>query len=263
MPVLWRAKDPEELVRLRKKVCGQAATGVTPITAWRIENGKPCKEENAKTYYAGLRQTKLGFKSLFEVAADDDYVGWVRVGDAASRVGKHLFGKPFGATAVVTYAGPSALFASFVMAKTLPAGGALLTTPVHLAMHMSRRAFAKIREVPKSFTVLEESEDQEKADQCVVLVPNALKQDDPQCKYKIAIIDDVIMTGRPLRLLKTFLTKTRGYKADHIKVGCCVCHEMTLLRRDETTPAVYGFSTESKSVRFPWGDGIFFPRPKL
>jgi hypothetical protein len=204
---------------------------------------------------------QVSTEELFELATEEDYYGWGRVDDGAVTVGKMLFGKTFRATAVITYSGPSAIFASLVMARTLPSDNALLATPVYLAMHMERKASAKIHEMP-GFTVLKEKETQEnKNHQCVVFMPNALKLDDPKRRYRIAIIDDVIMTGRPLRLLKNYLVEKLGYKQDQIRVGCCVCHNMTLVDRDERTPNCHGFSTKSERVQFPWGDGIFFPRP--
>ena len=103
-------------------------------------------------YHARL-QTRVPFENLFELATGEDYYGWGKVEAAAMRVGKNLFGRKFSATAVITYSGPSAIFASLVMAKTLSPGTTLLTTPVYLAMHMSRKAFTKIH-APEGFTTL-------------------------------------------------------------------------------------------------------------
>jgi hypothetical protein len=263
MPASFRAKDLKEIVELRKHLYDQnTIPGLKPLTAWRIEHGRPCKRETAETYHSALR-TNLPFGRFFELATDEDYYGWGRVEDAAVRVGEFLFGD-FKATAVVTYVGPSAVFASLAMAKSSRADGALLTTPVYPAMHMTLREFKKMR-APHGFTPLNEDQHEPEADQCVVLVPKALDDDDKRRTYRIAIIDDAIMTGRPLRLVKRHLLETLGYKADRIKVGCCVCHIMILTQRDETTPApgAYGFSTNidprKGSVRFPWGKAIFFP----
>jgi hypothetical protein len=261
-----RAKDTLQIVRLRKLTCDQSnIPGITQATAWRIEHGKACKRDTALTYHSAL-QTEVPFEELFEVADERDNFGWAQVDEAARRVGGYLFGT-FRATAVITYSGPSAIFASLVMARALSTETGLLTTPVYLGMHMDRSVCEKARPA-RGFVVLKEKPHQRATDQCVVFVPKALEIDDPKKNYRIAIIDDLIMTGRPLRLLKDYLLLERGYRPDRVEIGCCVCHTMTLARRDETTPAegAFGFSTNvvpgREHVRFPWGAGIFFPRPR-
>jgi hypothetical protein len=143
------------------------------------------------------------------------------------------------------------------MARALAADGALLTTPVYLAMHMDRRASTKGHPVPPGFTALGEEPHEYRRDQCVVFFPNALKLDDPKARHKIAIIDDVLMNGHPLRLLKEHLREVCHYQLDHIRVGCCVTHKMMLVGPNPSRPDAYGFITDDERVSFPWGDAIF------
>lgn len=257
----FRAIDPEGLVELRKKLYDQKGIPkMTQFTAWRIENGRPCTAESAKAFYSALR-TKIPFEKLFKATAGAEYFGWPEVESAAAKVGKNLF-HGFKATVVLSYVGPSSIFASLAMANAPDEDGPRLVTPVHLAMHMTFEMFKKVKP-PHGFITLKDDDDQPEADQCVVLMPGTLDIDDPKREHRIAFIDDALITGRPLRLIRHYL-KQLGYRADAVQIGCCVCHKVILAQRDETTPATYGFATNidplTENVRFPWGDAVFFPR---
>jgi hypothetical protein len=231
----FRAKDTEEIRRLRAQLYEQGDIPEVPQqTAFRIENGRRCKRDRAKAYYRAL-QTEIPFEDLFELATDEDYYGWGKVSQAALNVGTYLFGAQREATAVICHSGPSMIFPGLAMAMGIPSDNARLAIPVYVGMQMTLRTFKQAR-IPSDFKVLHDKKVEDPEYQCVILMPSALEKDDPRRKYKIAIIDDIIMTGNGLRLVKDYLIGTCGYKPSRISVGCCVCHATTAARHDETTP---------------------------
>jgi LmbE family N-acetylglucosaminyl deacetylase len=175
------------------------------------------------------------------------FYDWDSLDIAASRLGKHIF-EEFGANAIITFSGHSAIFANLVMVKTLPREK-LLNIPSYLAQQ--RDWIASQGEAPPSlpgFTSIF-------GKKFVLLLPEAFALGDPDRKKRIAIIDDAITTGEAISLLKDYLRDSLGYETEHIRVGCFVSHEQSRVR-----PDFCEFTTPTTAYRLPWGEPIWFPR---
>jgi len=148
---------------------------------------------------------------------------------------------------VLTFPGPSSIFANLVITRFL-SPEKFLRIPVYTASFADNRPLADVsafREIVLKNTFR-------------LLMPRALVEDIPDQKRKnirVAIIDDSIITGTAMRVLRDYL-QTVGYEKENVRVGCCVCHEDVL--KSSNKPDHWHISTHSDYYSLPWGDSFSF-----
>lgn len=144
---------------------------------------------------------------------------WSDIEAGAKKVGEEIFQSEFQADAVLTFAGPGALFASLVMVTTLLPQGRdrLLNMPVYLALTRDWKPTSINPHAPELRGFINAP-----GDGFVVYIPEALVQDDPEHQWKIIIIDDSITSGEVPPVLRNFFREPLKYPDGSVKIACCV-----------------------------------------
>jgi len=263
----FKLRDIQAFGNQRAHLATQAGLGEVSQSVSDLEQGGRCQERTAGKICAKLsvalkakgveKNVDQLFDELFEVDASipgRDFFTWEHLEQGAEYIGGRIFKRDDGfyPDAVLTFSGPSAIFASLTMTVALPREK-LFLMPTYLAMWMD--AGAGTPAVP-GFTLLP-------GNGFFVLMPEALTRD-PQGNMtrKLAILDDSITTGLPYQVLRRDLVKQFNYKRKNIKVACCVWYEGTSFLRKimpDTKPDEFKFPTPTNNFRFPWGPAIYLP----
>jgi hypothetical protein len=230
--------------RVRSEIAKQANFSVGSATISRIENGATCFEGTAQALCEDIQKTRpdLQFEQLFTLSAVDWY-GWSEVNRGATRVGKSIFSR-FKADAILTFPGPSQIFTSLAMAKSL-SKEQFVCTPVHTAVLSSRKT--------RSNTLAASGFLEIPTDRYKIFVPGALILGDRKRKRRIAIVDDSVVTGLTMQALKMNLVERYKYHSENIWTACCVCFKDAVYRPDSIA-----FKAEEKHFHLPWGDSFSF-----
>lgn len=173
-------------------------------------------------------------------------VGWKELCEGARQIGKRLF-DPKGASrinTILTFPGPSLIFAGLVMVKALPLDQ-VIQTPVYTALFVKklprRNTFRDFDRVPVGrFTLL---------------VPKSLLQDYPSRERRIAVLDDSVKTGKTMDALRDYFNALERKPASWSYV-CYVCHHGRGFL-EETTPIYRHMRPENRFV-MPWGPAFAF-----
>ncbi len=241
---LFKARDPREFKIVRSNLSKQTGfKSVGSATLSRIERGASCFEKTALALHEEIQKSKpdVGFEQLFEHAVPDWY-DWDQVSKGAARIGRKL--RYFGADAVLTFPGPSQIFASLTIAKAL-SNEEFLRTPIHTAVFGNKRARANAPALSGFIEVT--------TDEYTIFLPSALVQGDKNRKRRIAILDDAIITGLSMRTLKRFLIDRYRYQPESIWTACCVCFKDAVYR-----PDVSAYVAQEKEFHLPWGNSFSF-----
>jgi hypothetical protein len=170
-------------------------------------------------------------------------VDWKQLGDEAEDIGNKLFSE-LRINALLTFAGPSLIFAGLVMARSL-ALKKIMRVPVYTAIFVhpntSLKDFPGFDPVP--------------TERFTILVPRALIQNYPNRKKRIAIIDDAIKTGKTMDALRNYFNGLEQ-RPTRVEFACCVCHRSRTFLK-ENTPICRLVRDEVK-FRMPWGDAFSF-----
>jgi len=177
---------------------------------------------------------------------------WNEVREAARSVGEEVFGK-FRANVIVSYPGPSAIFANLVLVEGLPERKALLGKPVYLVQQRDWTETSRSRKAETLAghrTLIGEN--------VAILVPSALLNliRTKRRQLRVAVIDDVILSGNLPALLRPYLVKKLG-KRERVMFACFAYFKDTtdVIGREEP------FSIEkvtSANFELPWGMPFWF-----
>ncbi len=162
---------------------------------------------------------------------------WEELLEGADEVGKHIISQ-FKPDVVLSFAGPGAVFANLVLARTL-------NRKKLLAMKLFVGKFLD-KEAPVDSLVSAEF-DVVTGDRLHVLLPKGLQQGDRS--WKIAILDETVATGSSMRVIKKYLSDL-GYQ--QVRTGCLVCCEGAKLVDPHTVDFAAYFNTGNTFV-LPWG----------
>src|ERR1051326_2448318 len=235
----FAAKYPKKRADLRaaqnvqKACCGLSTSSVS-----RLENGATVRRQIAEAYcnWLSTAETPVSLDADFKLATvHTGFYNWARVMEGAKRIGRKVFNE-FGANTVLTFPGPSAVFANLVMATAL-SKEQFVRVPVYTVVLADKRVHSV-----RGFKAIN-------AKGFNLLVPRSLVQDDERRKRKIAVIDDSITTGRSLQQLREYFQKA-GYKPQAITAASCVCFQgATVVQGEE--PEIVAFSDTNPRYRFP------------
>lgn len=188
-----------------------------------------------------LRDILLNFEGRPEVA-EEGYT-WRHLMTGAKVVAEKLYSKPkLHADAILTFPGPSSIFCGLVLAM-LPLK-VFMRLPVHTAIFRDVNLpspdpphFHKIRS--NAFNLF---------------IPEALTNNCPQ---RIFIIDDVILTGDTMALLRNFFANPK-FEGNEITFACCICNDYHSLP-SRKPPEIRGLPRWEPRLRFPmpWGYSSF------
>jgi hypothetical protein len=163
---------------------------------------------------------------------------WDEVIAGAEHVGKEIFSDLFRADAILTFSGPSSVFAGIVLAQAV--GKPSVRVPVYTAFCDAKN---QLRQHLGSFYPVP-------TDLFTILLPKALAEPaNGKPTKNLAIIDDTIITGEAMRALREYFSRDRRYK---VRVACCICYEARLLK-SQVPPEVYKFKATSPHFLLPWG----------
>ncbi|SRR5216684_2248782 len=163
---------------------------------------------------------------------------WDDLIHGAKNVAEKIFrDNKFHADAVLTFSGPSSIFAGLVLATL--SREAFMRIPVYTAIFVDKNArgsFPTFDTVPTPLFK--------------ILVPRALTTDRTR---RIAVIDDTIISGVTMDKLREFFKA--HYNPANVKFACCVCYEGRMLPH-LTPPEIIGlFPPEPrKKFRMPWSE---------
>jgi hypothetical protein len=220
------------------------AEGLSPATLSRAERGFKITEKTARAIHAKLAPGQP-FEEIFELGTllEDRTVklSWEDVSRYAVLIGRRVL-KEFQPHFLITFAGPSSLFTSLVMAKTLSREEFLRTT-VYLALFQGKRTRPSDQPI-KRF-------DRVDSHRFIVQVPHAIAEVKNRASKRIAIIDDTTTTGSVGQHIKAYLVR-KGYRPDHIQYATCVCSEQAFAS-PLTAPDVCGYKAKG-AYRMPWGE---------
>jgi hypothetical protein len=170
-------------------------------------------------------------------------VAWQDLVVGAQEVGRKLF-RDQGVNTILTFPGPSLIFAGLTMAETL-SREEIVRIPTHVAIFAEKNA-------PRTRSPQFDAIPMERF---TVLIPRTLLQHDHGRDKRIGVIDDVILTGRVMDALRNYFSDLREKPAS-VAFACYICHEgRTLI--PETTP-ICKLSRPEKIFRMPWGDASAF-----
>lgn len=162
---------------------------------------------------------------------------WEELVEGADNVGKHIISQ-FKPDVVISFAGPGAVFANLVLARSL-------NRKALFAMKLFTGKFLDKGAPPEE--LVSEEFDVITGDRLHVLLPRGLQQGDRS--WKIAILDETVTTGSSMRLIKRYL-KDLGYH--HVRAGCLVCCEGAKLVDPHTVDFAAYVNAGNKFV-LPWG----------
>jgi hypothetical protein len=139
---------------------------------------------------------------------DRAFHDWPEVEDAANKIGDYLFNE-FDANIILTFSGHSWIFASLVMAMSLPRER-LLSIPVYLALTMDWKPSTAIPRL-KGFKSLPGLFPDEAASRygLAVLMPENFPRADKNGKRRVAVIDDSITSGAVPPVVIKYLKRNR------------------------------------------------------
>jgi adenine/guanine phosphoribosyltransferase-like PRPP-binding protein len=155
----------------------------------------------------------------------------------ADHVARAIFNDSFRADAILTFPGPSSIFAGLVLSSAL--GVAAVRTPVYTAVCApsdSDLDKAGFRSIPTASTY-------------TVYLPELLTKSSTTHQIQLAIVDDVISTGEAMAALRKHFASRSGYL---IRFACCICYE-GCFQLPHVPPEVFKFKEMSPKVRMPWG----------
>jgi adenine/guanine phosphoribosyltransferase-like PRPP-binding protein len=252
----WIAQDPDELTTLiartgihrtdfKKWGCSdsslrRAKTGVSEDTAKQIAKALNTSEVTGKAYTELFKYDPPGRSEM------PDY-SMHQVCEAAARVAEQIF-EDFKPDVILTFPGHGSVITGLVCNK---APQVVFATPVYTAMLASTNCptptgFESVSTAPE----LEEEEYQ-------IFVP-----EDVFDYKRVAVIDDVILTGEAMRALRS---KFASHKGVEIRFACCVAHNR-FKQRNTRSPEIVGIPnpTFKDSILWPWGrSGCFEDLPHL
>lgn len=161
---------------------------------------------------------------------------WDDILAGAEHVGNAIFNRSYHADLVLTFSGPASIFAGLVLTKAK----AKLSTrvPMYIAFCLPKdsasQACADFLPVP--------------TDVYTLCIPRALTEPETSTQRpKLAIIDDTIISGVPMRVLR----KRLSGKYD-LRIACCVCYEGRLIK-PELSPDIFKFKDPFPKFFLPWG----------
>jgi hypoxanthine phosphoribosyltransferase len=161
----------------------------------------------------------------------DDFV------EGADKVGKRLVSQ-FKPDVVISFAGPGAVFANLVLAKTLNRKS-LSAMKLYMGRFLDKSASPD--------AAVSEEYDIVTGERLHVLLPKSLQQGDRS--WKILILDETVTTGSSMRSIKKYLNDL-GYR--NIRAGCLVCCEGAKLV-DPHTVDFAAYSNVGNTFVLPWG----------
>jgi hypothetical protein len=243
----FTAKHPPRLAEVRARLVNKQnnVPGVPASSVSRLERGFNVSTKTAEAYCKALNGAgaSISLKDDFTLAkVNRSYYSWAQVMKGAEVVGRKLF-KEFSANVVLTFPGPSGVFANLAMAAVLTKEQ-IVRMPV-LTAYLAANDTA----TPPSYKAID-------AKRFKIFVPSALLQPHVGFKRKIAIIDDSLTTGRSLQVLRGYLSSI-GYTSARVRSACCVCFSgATVVRGEE--PEIAKFKSDTPNYRMPWGPAFSF-----
>ncbi len=197
-----------------------------------------------------VRDKGYKLKDLIE-KAECEY-SFAEICKGAAKVGQHVFGS-FKANAVLTFAGHSAIFANLVLAMCLDRS-ALLQMPVFLAQQRDWPSSDSKRKPPEFCGCTPV-----RGEGVVILVPDALIQFAKHASrpLRLAVIDDVIMSGAVLACLRPHFHMLLGARA-RIEFVCFVFFEPLKRVMKDREPEFAAVRTNSEVFTLPWGRPLWF-----
>jgi transcriptional regulator with XRE-family HTH domain len=204
----------------------------------RAESGEEIQARNRVKLEKALG-AEIG--SLLKLPSNEAPVGsageytWKEVIKGAKVVAKKAFNE-WGADLVLSFAGPSCLFAGLVVTM-LPLGD-IVRTKMYTAIFIR----GKVRKPPVGFR-------KTSAVGFTILVPEALLRDPSK---KIVVIDDSITSGGTMEALRRFFKK--NYDVQNVHFACCVCYDGLHVMPGVEIPEIVGIEPNAKHRGFnmPW-----------
>ncbi len=162
---------------------------------------------------------------------------WEELVEGADKVGKQIISR-FKPDVVLSFAGPGAVFANLVLARSLNRN-ALFGMRLFTGKFLDKSA--------PSESIVSTEFDVVSGDRLHVLLPKELGHGDRS--WKIAVLDETVTTGSSMRLIKKHLSDL-GYQ--HVRAGCLVCCEGAKLVDPHTVDFAAYFNAGNTFV-LPWG----------
>jgi hypothetical protein len=236
----------DELTELRRRHGTQSdclMKGVLSASSLsRIERGQRITKKVAEAWRQRIAPDRP-LNTLFKFASQHNErlrLTWEQLSRAAARVGAYVFGE-FKPHFVITFAGPSALFTSLVMAKSLTREQ-FLQMPVYTGAFRDKRLHLADAET-KGYGIFD-------SQRFSVRMPEDIYKWEDRRNKRIAIIDDTVTTGSVMEELKNHLVK-HGYNRKKIKYVTCVVSQQAW--SDLRTRPDYKIHMARGSYRMPWG----------
>jgi hypothetical protein len=171
-------------------------------------------------------------------------VNWKDFVDGAEHIGNQIFQNKSGINTVLTFPGPSLIFAGLVMAKTLRQEE-IMHTPLYVGLFVDKNA--KSEDFPQFDAI--------RLPLFTLLIPRAMTETFPSREKRIGVIDDAILTGKTIDALRNYFDRMEP-KPACVEFACHVCnYSQTLVK--ELTPKHKAVTSE-RNVRMPWGDAFAF-----
>lgn len=174
------------------------------------------------------------------------------VWEGAREVGEQVFGS-FNANAILTFAGPSAVFANLVMARYLERE-ALLEMPVCLALQRDWQPSDPKRKLPMApgYTSVP-------GEGVVIFIPDTLAELTKESRkpLRLAVIDDVIISAAVMASLRPYLQKRLGSLA-RIEFACFICFDKIPKVMRYRKPEFASVWSETENFTLPWGPPLWF-----
>jgi hypothetical protein len=174
---------------------------------------------------------------------------WSELLEEAKYIRNEIFSAGFHADAILTFPGPSSIFAGLVMTADGNAQKELLRVPIYIAQLTDVDA-----PVPSGFLEVRTHPENAKR-QLKILVPSALTDDDPDRKKSIVVIDDAIITGETMAALRKYFIEYD--EAEKIRFACCICYRALTLPH-ERAPEFNRIKSDDPEFIMPWGDAFAF-----
>jgi len=242
---LFVAKSSAAVARLRAAKGKQFATTAADLSLAsisRLERGFAVTERIAEAYRRSVAPDRA-FNDIFELCpatkAFNNFT-WEQVSRAATVVGRKAL-RQFKPDFLITFAGPSSLFTSLVMAKTLNREE-FLTMTVHLAIFRDKRRPISSAE-RSGFDIIE-------SHRFNLRIPLAVSRARNRANIRVAVIDDTVTTGSSLEKMAHYLLQ-HGFRRKNILFATCVCSREAL-QEQNTRPDVWVYKTKGP-YRLPWG----------
>lgn len=162
---------------------------------------------------------------------------WEDFVEGADKVGKRLVSQ-FKPDVVISFAGPGAVFANLVLAKTLNRKS-LSATKLYMGRFLDKNTSPD--------AAISEEYDIVTGERLHVLLPKSLQQGDRS--WKILILDETVTTGSSMRAIRKYFNDL-GYR--NIRAGCLVCCDAAKLV-DPHTVDFAAYSNVGNAFVLPWG----------